>query len=129
MQTWLQATDDGSNPRAVKALNRFVARFPQLVVMAEKAIWEEDAVDFGLLTLRYVGTPAAHAALRRFAGSQAGSDEQRMNALLYLQASGGAQPGEVISHLAQWRTGTEVELRGFTIGPRDDRPPVQGKGS
>jgi tetratricopeptide (TPR) repeat protein len=114
------ATDDGNNPQPVKALKAFVARYPQLVVMAEKAIWEEDAVDFGLIVLRYVATPAAHAALRRFAGSQAGSDEQRTTALLHLQASGGAQPGEVFR---VWRKGEwhELLLRSFTIGSRDDR--------
>ena len=122
----VEAAGDDSNPQAAKALKRFVARFPQLVVMAEKSIWDEDAVDFGLVTLRLVGTPAAHAALRRFAGSQAGSDEQRMNALLSVQASGGAQPGEAfrIFRNGAW---TEIELRGFTIGPRKDRPPYKAK--
>lgn len=59
-------------------------------------------------------------------GSQAGSDEQRMNALLSLQASGGAQPGEAFRI---WRNGvwTEIELRGFTIGPRKDRPQYKAK--
>jgi Flp pilus assembly protein TadD len=122
----VEAAGDGSNPQAEKALKRFVARFPQLVVMAEKAIWDEDAVDFGLVTLRLVGTPAAHAALRRFAGSQAGSDEQRMNALFSLQASGGAQPGEIFRI---WRNGAihEIELRGFALEPRYDRPQYKAK--
>jgi tetratricopeptide (TPR) repeat protein len=83
-----EAVEDGS-PGAVKALKQFVARYPQLVVMAEKMIWEEDAVNSGLLALRYVGTPAAHDALRRFASSQAGSEEQRELALFYLKVSGG----------------------------------------
>ena len=58
-------------------------------MMAEKMIWEEDAVNDGLLALRYVATPAAHAALHRFAYSQAGSEEQRELALFYLKVSGG----------------------------------------
>ncbi len=120
------ATEDGTNARAVKALARFSARYPQLVVMAEKSIWEEDAIDFGMLMLRYVGTPAAHAALRRFACSQAGSDEQRLSAFLYLQASGGVQSGET---LRMWRDGDwhEVQARGFTIGPAGDRPQHKAK--
>lgn len=117
----IDAAGESNSPRAVKALKQFVARYPQLVVMAEKAIWDEDAIDFGLLTLRHVGTPAAHAALRRFAGSQAGSDEQRLNALLSLQVSGGTEPGEVFRI---WRNGAwhAIQTRGFTIVPRDSRP-------
>jgi len=122
----VEAKEVGSDPQAVKAINRFVTRFPQLVVMAEKAIWDEGAVDFGLVTLRIVGTPAAHAALRRFAGSQAGSDEQRMNALLSLQASGGVQSGEVFR---VWRNGAwhDTNLRSFAIGPRHDRLQYKAK--
>ncbi len=114
-----EAVDDENDLRAAKALRQFVARYPQLVVMAEKEIWEEDAVDMGLLALRYVATPAAHAALRRFACSQAGADEQRIRALLYLQVSGGVHPGET---LRIWRDGAweETEVRGYTIGPRED---------
>ncbi len=84
-----EAVEVGS-PGATKALKEFVARNPQLVLMAEKMIWEEDEVNSGLLALRYVATPAAHAALRRFAGSDAGTEEQRELALFYLRVSGGA---------------------------------------
>ena len=83
-----EAVEDGS-PGAAKALKQYVARNPQLVLMAEKMIWEEDAVNPGLLALRYIATPPAHAALRRFASSQAGSEEQRELALFYLKVSGG----------------------------------------
>ena len=79
----------GGSPGAAKALKQFVARNPQLVMMAEKMIWEEDAVNDGLLALRYMATPAAHAALRRFAYSQAGTEEQRELARFYLKVSGG----------------------------------------
>jgi tetratricopeptide (TPR) repeat protein len=114
-----EAAEDGNDRVAAKALKQFVARYPQLVVMAEKEIWEEDAVDMGLLTLRYIATPPAHAALRRFACSQAGTDEQRVTALLYLQVSGGVQGGET---LRIWLDGAwqETEARGYTIGPHDE---------
>lgn len=80
---------DAGRPGAAKALKQFVARYPQLLVMAEKAIWDEDAIDFGMVALRYMGTPAAHEVLRRFATSQAGSVEQRELALRYLEGRGG----------------------------------------
>ena len=83
-----EAVVDGS-PGAAKALKQFVARNPQLILMAEKMIWEEDAVSNGLLMLRYMASPAAHAALRRFASSQAPTEEQRELALSYLKVSGG----------------------------------------
>ena len=119
------ATDD-DDPKAGKNLSRFVARFPQLVLMAEKLIWDEDAIGAGIGILRHVGTPAAHAALRRFAGGQAGSDEERMHALFALQASGGAQPGELFRI---WRDDAwqEIQLRSFAIGPRQDRPQYKAK--
>lgn len=120
------AVEDGDDPKAVKNLSHFVARFPQLVLMAEKLIWEENAVEPGISLLRMIGTPAAHAALRRFACSQAGSDKQRTDALLALQASGGAQNGEIIS---LWRDGAwhQTQLRGFTIGPRTEQPRYKAK--
>lgn len=84
--------------------------------MAEKLIWEEDAIEPAIVILRHVGTPAAHAALRRFAGGQAGSDEQRMHALFALQAGGGARPGANCS-ASGVMTLEEIQLRSFAIGP------------
>jgi tetratricopeptide (TPR) repeat protein len=108
---------EGDDPKAGNKLKEFVARFPQLVLVGEKLIWEENAAEPGIFLLRSVGTPAAHAALRRFAGSQAGSDEDRSQALLALQISGGAQPGETFTiwHDGAW---LETQLRSFTIYPR-----------
>jgi tetratricopeptide (TPR) repeat protein len=116
----LVAAADNERKSAAQ-FKRFATRYPPLVVMAEKAIWEEGKIEFGLLLLRYIASPTAHAALRRFAGSQAGSEEDRMSALLALQLSGGATPGE---KFRLWLGGewNEIELRNLTIILRRDPP-------
>lgn len=124
LQEFMDLTSDAADsddPKTSQKLKKFTARFPQLLTVGEKLIWEEDAAEPGIFLLRTVGTPAAHAALRRFAGSQAGSDEDRVQALLALQTSGGAQPDETFTI---WRDGEwqETQLRGFTIAPRDEEP-------
>ncbi|MBK8050691.1 MAG: hypothetical protein IPK16_28440 [Anaerolineales bacterium] len=117
---------EGNNPQAEKDFKRIVARYPQLVLMAEKLVWEEDDIDFGLMMLRCIGTPAAHAALRRFALGQLGSDAERMAALLNLQASGGVEPGE---RFMVWRDDAweSVQPRNFRIGARYDQPQLRPK--
>lgn len=110
----LEAQAHGDDPRAEKDIRKLVARYPQLVHALEISIWDEGDVELNLIALRFVGSPAAHAALRRFAGSQAGRYEQRILALLNLQLSGGAQPGETFSI---WRNDAwhAVPLRNFTV--------------
>ncbi len=67
---------------------RFVERFPQIVRAAEKMIWEEQQPEAGVQMLSMIGTPAAYAALRRFGLSQAGSDQDRRQALAVLARVG-----------------------------------------
>ena len=90
--------------------------------MAEKAIWEEDAVDLGLLTLRYVATPAAHAALRRFDSQPAAPTSSASTPSSTCKLASSAQPGEI---LRMWRDGDWHEVRQravFTIGPAATGP-------
>lgn len=109
-----------SEERARRMINKMASRFPQLVVMAEKQIWDEGLTKVGLELLGMLATPEAHAALRRFALSQAGSDEERMNALQVLSESGGADADE---HFRFWSQGEwrEIQLRSFTISEESDR--------
>jgi tetratricopeptide (TPR) repeat protein len=57
---------------------RLLERFPQLVLVAEKMLWEEEQAEPGIALLEAMATPGAYAALRRFGLSQAGSDDVRM---------------------------------------------------
>jgi tetratricopeptide (TPR) repeat protein len=77
-----------------REIARFVRRYPQAVLAAEKLIWEENLVDSGVTMLHLLDTPEAHAALRRFGLSQAGEDAQRMNALQTLSEAGKIGPDE-----------------------------------
>jgi tetratricopeptide (TPR) repeat protein len=105
---------------------RFAERYPQLVLVAEKLIWEQQQADEGLALLETIDTPAAHAALRRFGLSQAGDDETRLDALFILQEAGEIAADET---LRVWRQGKwqETQLRQYEISDepyRDYRPEV-----
>ena len=85
---------DASLDRANERIDRFVARFPQIVLVAEKIIWEEAAPQAAVPLLAAIGTPEARAALRRYGLSQAGPDGFRMDALGHLVAAGEIAQGE-----------------------------------
>jgi tetratricopeptide (TPR) repeat protein len=100
---------------------RFVQRFPQIVIFAEKAIWEEMQPNVGIAILEAIDTPAAHAALRCFGLSQAGEDEDRMRALQALYTAGQIAPDETLHiwHDGEWR---EVQMRQYEISDADTLP-------
>jgi tetratricopeptide (TPR) repeat protein len=81
--------EDLQERRFRRQVEQFVKRYPQIVLLAEKVIWEAELPDLGIPMLVAIATPAAGAALRRFALSQAGKDEARMRALSMLKESGG----------------------------------------
>jgi len=95
--------------RSRRRLERFVKRFPQLVRVAEKMIWEEQQPSAGIDMLSTLGTPEAYAALRRFATSQVGEDQARVEALGSLVEAGEIGPEETVRAWlgGEWR---EVEL-------------------
>ena len=103
---------------------RFVERYPQLVLVGEKLIWEQQQTDEGLALLEIIGTPAAYAALRRFGLSQAGDDEARLEALFILQEAGEIAADETLQiwNQGEWR---EIQLRQYDISdePYRDYPP------
>ncbi|MBN1992681.1 MAG: tetratricopeptide repeat protein [Anaerolineae bacterium] len=101
-------------------MDDFATRFPQIVLMAEKFIWEEDQPDGGISMLATIGTPAAYAALRRYGLSQAGDDDSRMRALFTLMEAGQVGTGET---LRVWNKGEwqEVQLRQIEISDEPDK--------
>jgi tetratricopeptide (TPR) repeat protein len=92
----------------------FARRYPQLILMAEKLIWEEMQPDVGVSILAVLDTPAAHAALRRFGLSQAGEDDTRMRALSHLVEEGVISQEETLRFWSrgEWR---HVQVRQYTI--------------
>jgi tetratricopeptide (TPR) repeat protein len=103
-----------SDRRFREQVARLVERFPQLVLVAEKVIWEEQQADEGMVLLEIIGTPAAYAALRRFGLSQAGDDETRLEALFILQEAGEIAADETLCvwSKGEWR---EIKLHQFEI--------------
>ena len=91
-----------------RQVDRFVARYPQIVRAAEQIIWEAELPEMGIPLLAAIATPAAHAALRRFALSQAGDDDERMRALGALSQSSGLEPDEWVR---MWLNGKWQQVR------------------
>jgi Flp pilus assembly protein TadD len=115
--------EDEKTPEKFRAqIARFVTRFPQIVLVGEKMIWESDNpndVQAGISILESIATPAAHAALRRFGSSQAGDDETRLQALYALMRAGGTTQEET---LRLWKDGEwrEVQLRQYELTDEPD---------
>jgi tetratricopeptide (TPR) repeat protein len=91
---------------------RFAESYPQLVLVAEKMIWEEKQPKVGIGLLEALGTPAAYAALRRFGLSRAGDDSTRLEALFALAEAGeiGLDEKLRVWHDGEWQ---EIELRQY----------------
>jgi len=112
-------TEKESPPdRFRREVARFVQQFPQIVMFAEKTIWEEKQPSVGIGILEAIDTPSAHAALRRFGLSQAGKDEDRMAALQALYTAGQITPNEMLRiwHSGQWR---EIQMRLYEIAGKE----------
>jgi tetratricopeptide (TPR) repeat protein len=116
--------DEMAPDRYEREVAAFARRFPQLTLVAEKIIWEEMQPQPGLIILEVLGTPAAHDALRRFGLSQAGDQEDRLQALSLLAEAGQIDEAEP---LRVWIEGEwqEIHLRGYEIteGPGWDHDP------
>jgi tetratricopeptide (TPR) repeat protein len=117
----LASQEDEMSPRRFRRrIERFVERFPHIVRVGEKMIWEEQEPDVGIMMLMTIGTPEAYATLRRFALSQAGDDEDRLEALSALAEAGEIEPGESVR---AWLDGEwhEIELQLF------EAPDLEGR--
>jgi tetratricopeptide (TPR) repeat protein len=118
----LLSREDEMPPQKFRSqVAHFAARFPQVIRMADKLIWEEAQPAAGIAILATIGTPAAYAALRRFGLSQASEDEVRMEALVKLLRAGEITQDETLRvwHSGEWR---EVQLRGYEISDERERP-------
>ncbi|RME43865.1 MAG: hypothetical protein D6791_14505, partial [Chloroflexi bacterium] len=61
----LVSHEEEMSPRRFRReVERFLARYPQLIQVAEKLIWEESQAEVGISILTVIGTPAAYSALR-----------------------------------------------------------------
>ncbi|MEA3396382.1 MAG: tetratricopeptide repeat protein, partial [Chloroflexota bacterium] len=110
----LVASDDDGSRRWRSQVERFAVRFPQIVLLAEKLIWEENQLDAGIAFLTTLATPSAYVALRRFGLSQAGEDDARVQALIGLLQAGEITSDETL-HVwleGEWR---DVQLHGREI--------------
>jgi len=119
----LASQEDEMSPRRFRRrMERFVERFPQIIQVGERMIWEERQPDLGITMLMVIGTPEAYAALRRFALSKAGDDEDRLEALTALAEAGEIGPGES-AHAwldGEWR---EIELQMVEAVDQEKRLP------
>jgi tetratricopeptide (TPR) repeat protein len=114
LATVAERQDKVSSKRFRKMIDDFATRFPQIVLMAEKLIWEEDQSEAGISVLEMIATPAAFAALRRFGLSQAGDDEDRLQVLLGLLQAGAIGSDETVQvwSKGEWR---EMQLQQYEI--------------
>lgn len=119
----MERQDKLSPQKFEKEIARFVSRFPQIVKVAEKLIWEERQVGVGIPMLAAIATPEAYAVLHRFGLSQAGDDDDRMQALMTLSEAGQIAEDET---LRIWNRGRwqEIRLRQYEISdePRSEYP-------
>jgi Tfp pilus assembly protein PilF len=118
----LMGNRDKMSPRGFQQqLDDLVKRYPQIVLLAEKMIWEMDMVANGIDLLDSIGSPAAFAALKRFAFSQAGSDRHRIAALYALADAGEVPVGQPVR---AWLRGEWREITLQALGAREPfRPP------
>lgn len=96
----------------LKALS---GRYPQLVGVAERMIWDEGVPEAGIGMLEMIGSPSALAALRRFAASKRGTLQDRATAVRVLYDAGEIDArGFELWHpdREQWVT---LELRGIKL--------------
>lgn len=119
----LAGQEDEMSPRRFRRrIERFAERFPQIVQVGEKTIWEEQRPDAGITMLMTIGTAEAYAIIRRFALSQAGDDEDRLEALTALAEANEIEPGESVRAWldGEWR---EIELQIFEATDLESRLP------
>ncbi|RME82382.1 MAG: tetratricopeptide repeat protein [Caldilineae bacterium] len=89
-----------------RRLQRLQQRFPQLLLLARSALWEDKLVLPTIDLLSSLGTPEAHALLREFALGKKGDFEDRMEAVQALVDAGELSPYEPVRvwYKDDWRS-------------------------
>lgn len=115
----LQQQDRAPSKRPQKEIREFAARFPQIVIVAKKFIFENQHIEAGINLLERIGTPTAFAALREFGVSQVANDEDRTKALFALMRAGQIQPNEPVRIWVkgEWR---DIQLKQYEIADREE---------
>ena len=110
----MQRAEENPTPQVRKDLERFVERYPQVILAGEKMLFETTNPRMGISFLTALGVPAAYAVLRDFGLSQVGDDNLRMQALLALQKAEQIGVGE---KLQVWQEGrwSDVTLVSYEI--------------
>ncbi|MFQ6059332.1 MAG: tetratricopeptide repeat protein, partial [Anaerolineae bacterium] len=118
-QEFIQMMGVKQEDRRRQGMERLVARYPQLVKVITKLLYEgeEEQVASALVEL---GTPEALAVVRDFAFGQVGSDEARRHAA-FLLLEAGALPADQPLRLWQEGKWREVLLRRYEIV--EEEPP------
>lgn len=110
-----------------RRLDDYLRRFPQILLMGKKLLWEFNDSEAGIDFLATLATPEAYAILRDFALGKKGDEQVRMRALQKLVFAGEIDQNESISF---WRKGewTTVGVHLQAINPdrewRYDPPEV-----
>lgn len=97
-----------------EGINRLISQYPSLVWALAQMLWEWEEKEIIITVLRELASPLALEALRRFAFSQAGRDDDRMTALLALVELGEIPEGQPVK---MWLDGewTETAPRRFEV--------------
>jgi len=117
MQTFVDLLGRGDKMPAAqyrREVARYAARFPQLVLVGKKTLWEDQQTEAAIALLMTLGTSDAYTVLREFGFSQAGDEEARMQALFALLEAGQIPADEPVRFWqdGEWR---DIQLRKYEI--------------
>ncbi len=93
-----------------RQLKQFAKRFPQVVMVGEKMLMEQQDPEAGIALLVDIGTPEAYKILREFGLGRAGDDRARLLALMALCEAGQIAADEPV------RVWLEGEWREVVLG-------------
>lgn len=95
------------HPSHQRKIDAFFQRYPFMVTAMKRLLWEQTGSSLALSILSQIGTPETEAEILRFALSDVGGRDARMNALFSLVQAGGYKGPKVIKlwheDLKEWR--------------------------
>lgn len=101
-------------------VDEYLRRFPQLILVGKKMLWESGQPEMGIDFLSVLKTPEAYAVLRDFALGKKGDEQDRVQAINALIFAGELEPNEPIRF---WRNGewTTVAVKLQMLNPERER--------